>query len=412
MKNSAIKYCIGLFLVIVATAIVANRWDVWFGNPIEEEYTSLNTPYRILLTPGDNPNSHMVTWQCDTILQDAYIEYYKIDSLSHDDRLHRATAAGEKYISDGGSSIFYRAILDSLTQGKYAYRVCHPTTVSEWNNFEISDTNDHISRFVFMGDIQDTLNGITSDIVTDITQRHNAIDFFVLGGDFIHRPQDIYWGEGFRSIAPIATSHPIVAVSGNHEHRKGIASTCEKRFPLHFAYYLDRYNKENFCYHTFRYDNVELYLLDSHCDIIRLVKQRRALQQDLEKSTAQWKIVILHHPPYSIRNKWNNIHLQWLFTPLFTQHKVHLVLSGHEHGYARIHPQDDNATPLYTISHCSPKHYQHNNSKRAVCYDSNNRYYQVIDIEHDTLQLACYNSIGLLMDRTQIVQGNDKCKIQ
>ena len=54
------------------------------------------------------------------------------------------------------------------------------------------------------------------------------------------------------------------------------------------------------------------------------------LRARLAASTAQWKIVILHHPPYSSRTSW--VKLQWPFQ----QWGADLVLSGHAHLYERI----------------------------------------------------------------------------
>lgn len=411
MKKSYIKYAILLLLLVIAAIIITSRWNVWFGNPTEAPYSTPSTPSRILLTVGNNAQSRIITWQCDTILQEAFVEYYKCDTLSSIDTC-RAVALGEVYISEGGKSAFYRATIDSLTLGSYAYRVCHPTATSNWNRFDIADAQDNSTRFVFIGDIQDTLNGTTNKIVDSVVKQHNKIDFFVQGGDFIHRPQEIYWEEGFRGIASIATTYPTLAVSGNHEHLKGITSTSERRFPLHFAYYIENYNSTGCCYHTMRYDNIEFFLLDSHCDIVKLIQQRSTLKKALKESSAQWKIAILHHPPYSIRNKWNNLHLQWLFAPLFTQYQVHLVLSGHEHGYARIHPNGMGTTPIYTISHCSPKQYKHDNSRIAQRYANDNRYYQVIDADNDTLQIECYTCDGTLYDTTQIIQENGTCIVK
>ncbi len=409
MKKGAIKYYLWIVLPIVAAIVIAMRWNVWLGNPIEKPFITPSTPSRIMLTMGNEPHSRMITWQCDTIIQDAYVEYYRIDSIVKEE-IRFSQANAEKYTSEGGSSVFYRASIENLRSGRYAYRVCHPSATSSWYSFQISCTDDNASRFIFIGDIQDTIHGVTNCIISDINNRHDAVDYYILGGDFIHRPQDCYWDEGFRGIAPIATSQTLLAICGNHEHRKGIISTCERRFPLHFAYFLSEYDKHNYCFHTLRHENIELFLLDSQCDIIKLMKQRHSLEKALKESTAQWKIVVLHHPPYSIRSKWNNIHLQGIFTPLFTRYHVDLVLSGHEHGYARLQPSDQ--LPIYTISHCSPKQYQHQNQSTAVRYDNESRYYQVVDINHDTLQLGAYTTDGQLIDVVKIIQENGEHIVQ
>jgi hypothetical protein len=107
MKKSYIKYGILLLLLVIAAIIITSRWNVWFGNPTEAPYSTPSTPSRILLTVGNNAQSRIITWQCDTILQEAFVEYYKCDTLSSIDTC-RAVALGEVYISEGGKSAFYR----------------------------------------------------------------------------------------------------------------------------------------------------------------------------------------------------------------------------------------------------------------------------------------------------------------
>jgi hypothetical protein len=60
--------------------------------------------------------------------------------------------------------------------------------------------------------------------------------------------------------------------------------------------------------------------------------QAQWLQAALAVSTAPWKIVYFHHPPYTSAVRGNNTALQWPFR----QWGADAVLSGHEHQYERI----------------------------------------------------------------------------
>jgi predicted phosphodiesterase len=64
--------------------------------------------------------------------------------------------------------------------------------------------------------------------------------------------------------------------------------------------------------------------------------QVRWLDERLGVSTAEWKIVFLHHPLYTsgrYRNA-SRAH-RWALEPLFVRHGVDVVFSGHEHIYQR-----------------------------------------------------------------------------
>ncbi|QQS41409.1 MAG: metallophosphoesterase [Acidobacteriota bacterium] len=76
-------------------------------------------------------------------------------------------------------------------------------------------------------------------------------------------------------------------------------------------------------------------------------RQVEWLKKELDGSGARWKIVLLHHPIYSSAEKHgtgsDDEHemdgLRELLEPLFTEHGVDVVLSGHDHVYERIIPQ-------------------------------------------------------------------------
>jgi hypothetical protein len=64
--------------------------------------------------------------------------------------------------------------------------------------------------------------------------------------------------------------------------------------------------------------------------------QLRWLDERLDKSDAEWKIVFLHHPLYTSGRYRNQSRLhRWALEPIFTRHGVNVVFSGHEHIYQR-----------------------------------------------------------------------------
>ena len=59
------------------------------------------------------------------------------------------------------------------------------------------------------------------------------------------------------------------------------------------------------------------------------------LDRTLARSDAPWRIVALHHPPYSAGYQGSALRIRATFSPIFERHGVQLVLSGHDHDYQR-----------------------------------------------------------------------------
>ena len=66
--------------------------------------------------------------------------------------------------------------------------------------------------------------------------------------------------------------------------------------------------------------------------------QQRWLEQTLASTDAIWKIVALHHPPYSAGYQGSSEDARRAFSPVFERYGVQLVLSGHDHDYQRSEP--------------------------------------------------------------------------
>lgn len=64
------------------------------------------------------------------------------------------------------------------------------------------------------------------------------------------------------------------------------------------------------------------------------------LEETLASSDATWKLVGLHHPPYSSGFHGSHEELRDTFVPLFERYGVQAVFAGHEHDYQRSNPID------------------------------------------------------------------------
>ena len=401
-----------MLLVLALAAWVAIRWNVWFGNPEELAVEPLTAPGHVLLTFGDeNELSRNVSWQCDTVIQPSCLELAdpgEGDTTSID-------AQGEVFESRKGKAAYYVARLRQLKPGhQYRYRVITGSKASPWYTFRTRNSEAGKFSFMFVGDVQDTIGGVANQLLMQAWAHHPEVEFLVCGGDLTERPANQYWAETFRTLDSIGQSMPLLNVTGNHDYFKGVIRRLERRFPLVFSYFLDSKVEDNMVY-TLNYGDVQLFVLDSNRKFFHLSTQRQWLEDQLQQSKAKWKILVLHHPLYSIKGS-NNLIQRWMFDDLVRQYGVDLVLQGHEHAYARwiggVYKNGAPAVPVYTISHCSPKNYRINFDERFDKFGISSRYYQTVSASGDTLTMATYDAnTHALYDSLMVVVSPTKAHL-
>jgi predicted MPP superfamily phosphohydrolase len=113
---------------------------------------------------------------------------------------------------------------------------------------------------------------------------------------------------------------------GNHDSR-------EQR-------YYKLFNMEGKLYYSFKApkEDVRFFALETtYMD----PEQLKWLEDELKNSGEKWKIVFFHHPLYSsARTHGSALQLRTVLEPLFIQYGVSVVLTGHDHVYERIRPQN------------------------------------------------------------------------
>lgn len=153
-----------------------------------------------------------------------------------------------------------------------------------------------------------------------------AYEFVIMLGDNMYgrqRPEDfvIKFERPYQALLDRGVK--FYAALGNHDEQSN-------RF-----YKLWNMNGER--YYTYTRKNVRFFVLDSdYMD----PKQLEWLTQQLRSSNDEWKIVYFHHPLYSSAGRHGSeTDLRLVLEPLFVQHGVNAVFSGHDHTYERVKPQ-------------------------------------------------------------------------
>jgi predicted phosphodiesterase len=143
--------------------------------------------------------------------------------------------------------------------------------------------------------------------------------FIVTVGD------NVYSKKGYQKLVGDYYSQPMVAAAGNHDYQVGIEN-------------YDNYFKRNQWTRNYVHraeSGVDFFILDSTPGLkSKSVRdsQLNWLTLELAKSDANFKVVILHHPPYSSAKHGSTKVYQWPYAALGAD----LVISGHDHSYERI----------------------------------------------------------------------------
>lgn len=135
-----------------------------------------------------------------------------------------------------------------------------------------------------------------------------------------------------------ATQKPMLFTRGNHEMRG--------QFALHLK---DYFSNPEGQYFTYQYGPVFTIVLDTAEEKIDTgleqsdaYREKQAvwlekIMQSKEYKEARYRVVMMHIPPFYSFDQEGSRHCKKVFSPLFDQYSVDLVIAGHKHVYG-VHP--------------------------------------------------------------------------
>lgn len=382
MKKKHIKICVGVVIAAVLALWVKSRWHAWFVSLPETEYSVATDPDRITLLPGEDfATERNITWRAGIEPAEARV------ILASEEDTTTIAAEGTRVENTGGADAFYRVRLTNLQPGNtYSYQVItEGSKPSDWYEFSIPE-DGNLRKIIYIGDVQDTIGGIAGDIMREIMTMHPDADAVVFGGDLIEGPVDKFWAHSYSAIDTLAQRIPVMAVAGNHEYRKALVPYLDHRWKHTFAYDDNGASGVDASYFI-KAPNALIVVIDSQIFMrgYTILTQYNWLKDVVkEHGDNRHKILVLHHPPYSVKPKRNNVVEKKLFAPIADEFGFDAVLAGHEHGYSRRLDLGDDA-PLYIVSHCSPKGYPAVESDSSRLVIPNRRMYQVLEFDGDSI---------------------------
>jgi 3',5'-cyclic AMP phosphodiesterase CpdA len=180
-------------------------------------------------------------------------------------------------------------------------------------------------RLAVVGDIGDSGPRLdASAAAIDRIDADDPFDALLLLGDNVYPAGDPAGLPGvvFKPFGPVLDQGAsLLAILGNHDVKAGHGAAQMAALGMPGRWW------------SVERSGVLLIGLDSNTPDD--AEQLAWLEHTLRNSAARWKIVALHHPPYSAGYQGSNRAARAAFSLLFERYGVALALSGHDHDYQR-----------------------------------------------------------------------------
>jgi hypothetical protein len=342
---------------------------------------STRAPFQVILNPTTTPaTSVALTWRTEGPAPDQAAQFAAATpGTSFITQTITVPARSETALLDTRAEGYYHsAVLSGLKPAtRYLYRVGSEAGWTEWNQVLTAQTVPAPFSFVYFGDPQDGLKEHVTRIFRTADLLAPDAAFWLIAGDLTSEPEDAQIRDFFTAGAAAFRNRLVVPVAGNHDiaflydeagkivlNKKGKKQRGEELPPTWRAQFTLPENGvtglEESNYHL-DYQGVRLIVMNSN---VRLADQAAWLEPRLASNPNRWTIVCFHHPLYSAGRDRDDRTTRDAFLPLFDRYRVDLVLTGHDHAYARSRPlRGSVAVPagehgtVYVVSSCGSKFY-------------------------------------------------------
>lgn len=387
-------------------------------HPEAEAHKPSPLPDRINLCVTATPARSMaVAWRTDLSVKQGVVQIAVAEAGPMFIRAPRQIdATHEDLKSDLSEARYHSAVMEQLEPDTlYAYRVGDGLNWSEWFHTRTAPAGPKRFQFIYFGDAQNDLKSLWSRVIRSSFQDAPRAAMLIHAGDLINSSnQDAQWGEWFGAAGFINGMLPILATPGNHEYFK------TDQGPALSRHWRPQFNLptngpaglEETCYYL-DYAGVRFVSLNSN---VRQEEQGKWLDSILANNPNKWTILTFHHPIYSAAKGRDNNKLRDIWQPVFDKYKVDLVLTGHDHTYARsgLRVHDNSATganvrdsktgTVYVVSVSGPKMYRLDREPWMHRAAENTQLYQVIEVDGDRLKYESRTAIGTLYDGFELVK--------
>lgn len=368
----------------------------------------------------DSMTSRTIMWQSDAAKEDAVVEYRPKGVQE----VQSAKADITRLTDNNIAMYLHGAMLSGLVPDTdYEYRVGYDGKRNDWKPFKTAGKGAF--KALIFPDSQSSDYSDWERIAQSARKANPDAQFFVNLGDLVDNGEDpSQWRAWFDSLRGIIDVIPCAPVLGNHETYN---MNWKVRMPeayLHL-FSLPPNGKAEFQnqYYSFDYGDVHFTVLNTQFDEMlqfqpSLVETQAAwLNEDLTQSTKKWKIILMHKDvlTYEIRNRTDReagiSDIGRIFMPIFDQHNVDVVLTGHLHTYRRRERlydfRPDARGPMYIVTGVAgnvryPNLWIDHPFDKAVAPQPETDNYMTLEASANTLRLASFLLSGEKIDEVEV----------
>ena len=314
------------FFFLLLAALVSVSWFFWDNATLDP------SPFRVAPYLQFGTDSSMVVmWETD---QPATTQVYYGESRYGDEQPNLT----QTMTLDGQRTMHEVPLIGLQPATKYFWRAVSTTAdgdtlQSEPSTFRTTVGTSSAFAFVLYGDSQNNPEVWGKVAQLGWQERPN---FALLAGDLVDRGGNLDdWLVDFFPPANVLMRRvPLYTALGNHEDD-------------HANYYKYMHNPPPEYFYTFSYGNAQFFIVDTNRDVSEGSEQYEWLEDELAQSTATWKFVMHHHPPYSSEendhgNSWTGSTTYGTnarnLVALYEAYGVDFCLFGHVHMYERTWP--------------------------------------------------------------------------
>lgn len=385
-------------------------------------------PDRIVLNiTGEPATSMAVTWRTDTTVTESVANVtVNLPTVFLADSALTVTGSWQDVPGDGVTGRFHSVIFRGLKPAtSYAYRVGSGSEASEWFTFKTAEAGNAPLTFLFFGDPQIGSKSLYARVIRQAYRATPDARLMLFTGDLVDGGSgsmlhDDEWGEWHAAAGFIVSELPVMATPGNHEHYDPVVRGKRD---------LNRYWRAGFTLpeqgpegveetaYSVDYQGVRFIIVNSD-EMIRNEALAAAhtewVEGLLRKNPCKWTVVAFHHPIYSTSARRDNKVIRENLKPLFDRYGVDLVLTGHDHTYARgmIVPDSSDTKgntsgTVYVVSVSGSKQYQQDAKQWWQVGLTNTQLWQAVTVDGDRLSYRAYDASGTLADQFTITRMKD-----